>query len=157
MRKNRIPLIAFPVLQILAQCYADALALGMGGVLAAGIVVHHIGRAEIFLGHAVDGALVLGELFPPLGILLIVGKDWFLLALPNICIIYRRCMGQADAERSVYCFVTSTRTSYIRHPIVIFISLDFITSTPLVVYQCRKTATLVLVPSLTLGERQGTA
>ena len=157
VRKHRVSLIAFPVLQILTQCYADALALGMGGILAAGIVVHHIGRAEIFLGHAVDGALVLCELFPPLGILLIVGKDWFLLTLPNICIIYRRCMGQADAERSVHGFVTSTWTTDIGHPILVLIRLNFITSTPLIVNQCRKTATLVLVPSLSLRERQGTA
>ena len=157
VRKDRISLIAFPVLQILAQCNADALALGMGGILAAGIVVHHIGRTEIFLGHTVDGALVLRELFPPLGILLIVGKDWFLLALPNICIIYSRCMGQPDAERSVHGLVTSTRTSDIGHPILVLIRLNFITSTPLIVNQCRKTATLVLVPSLSLWECQGTA
>ena len=157
MGKNRISLIAFPVLQILAQCYADALALGMGGILAAGIVVHHIGSTEILLGHTVDGTLILCELFPPLGILLIVGKDWLLLALPNICIIDRKCMGQPDAERSVHGLVTSTRTSDIGHPILVLIRLNFITSTPLIVNQCRKTATLVLVPSLSLRECQGTA
>ena len=71
--KDRISLIAFPMLQVLTQRNTDALAFGMGGILAASIVVHHIGRTEIFLGHAVDGALVLGELFPPLSFLLVIG------------------------------------------------------------------------------------
>ena len=67
--KDGIAGVALPVLQVVAQCDADALSLEVvSGVDAASIVEHDKTLAEATAGVVVDGALVLHQLLPPLGV-----------------------------------------------------------------------------------------
>ena len=83
MRIDGIAAVAFPFLEIIRQRDADALSFEViDGVDAAGVVEHHEPFAQRLVRVIVDGALVLGELFPPLGILIVNAEQWLFLRLP---------------------------------------------------------------------------
>ena len=74
----RVALIAFPFLEVVRECYAYALCLHVvGRVDATGIIEHNETLAQSLGIVAIDGALVLHELLPPLNILIVDTQQRF--------------------------------------------------------------------------------
>ena len=144
-----IRLVARPFLHVVGEGHADALALGQGGVLASGIVIHHELVAEAFLVHAVYGALVLRHALPPLSRLLVVGQDWFGEHCPWVRLRHIALGGcQTDAERCVHRFVARALAADVGHPIAVLVFLYLIGASPRVIDESRESAALVSVPFL---------
>ena len=80
--EDRVRLIAGPFLHVVRESHTDTFPFGMGGVLAAGIIIHHELIAEHLLVHTVYCALVLSHIFPPLCILFFVRKDRLVESVP---------------------------------------------------------------------------
>ena len=161
--EDRITIIPLPFLQVFRQGNANTLTFRMGGVLASGIVVHHERiflrtlDALLFVLYPIDGTFVLSQLLPPLCFRIVVTQYGLVVSVPwsndemvVFCILNEEIVlldaGQSNAQRRIHRLVARARTADIGHPMVVFECLQLVSAAPRVVYQSRKTATLVLVP-----------
>ena len=153
MCKDGIPSVTVPFLHIFRQGDSDALTLGMCGILTPSIVEHDERiflftlETVLFVLHPVDGTLVLRQLLPPLCIFVIVAHQRFLESFPLMrCRQVVLCRCDTNTQGSLYSLITSTRTTDIGHPVTSFVRQHLIGTAPLVVDECRKSSSLVLIP-----------
>ena len=156
MRINRVALVAFPFLQIVGECDADALCLHIvGRVDAAGIIEHYETLAQCLGIVAVDSTLVLHELFPPLHVLVVDAQQRFVSRLP--------LMGLGDVafgpshtyvQWCAQSLITSALASDVCHPVSVLERFHLVRTAPSPIYQCRESATLVHVPTTVLERQQ---
>ena len=147
VRKNRISRVTFPGFQVVGQSNANTFTFQFGFRMnSSGIVIHHKRSAEGFLFVPINGAFVLNQVFKPLCIFVFVGKNGCGCRFPfdGFTQVFRVGPGQPNAQRTL--LVTSCRTTDIRHPILIFVGLQFVASAPGHIGQSRKSSPLVAVP-----------
>ena len=126
-----------------------------GRVDAAGVVEHQEAAAEGLLLVVVDGALILRELLPPLGALVVDGEQGLvgrlpLVGLSDIALRPR----QSDVQRFAHGLVAGAVAADIGHPVVLLVFCDGIAAAPRPVDECRETAALVHVPPVGLVGEQ---
>ena len=139
---DRIAVVSFPILQVVAQGNADALSLEMVlGIDATSVVEHEEAvlaqcRWQVILGFAVlaflfsflqglwlqvvDGALVLGQLLPPLHIVVVDAEQGLVLRLPLVGLgdgASGPC--QSDVQRLAHGLIARAVTSDVGHPVVL--------------------------------------
>ena len=150
VREDRVAGIALPLLHILRQGDADALALiARLGILAACVVVHHKGGTECLRAIPIDHALILHEALPPLHILILDGENRSFRGLPRVGlrgILLRPC--QADVERCLHRLIATTCATDVGHPATVLELLQLIRPAPLHIDQSGESATLIHIPPL---------
>ena len=133
VREDRVAGIALPLLHILRQGDADALALvARLGILAACVVVHHEGGTECLRAIPIDHALILHEALPPLHILILDGENRSFRGLPRVGlrgILLRPC--QADVERCLHRLIATACATDVGHPATVLELLQLIRPAPL--------------------------
>ena len=148
MAEDRVALVTGPLLHVLRERDADALALDVrGGVDAAGIVVHHEGCPQGLVLVPIDHGLVVREPFPPLCLLLTGSHHGLLPRLPlmgNGRTLLGPC--DTDGQGRLDGFIAPPFSTEVAHPRPVLVTLEGIASAPLHIDQCRESGTLVAVP-----------
>ena len=155
--------VALPPLQVVAQ--GDAYALGLelvGGVDASGVVEHQEAilaqlvrqptrRLPSFILQLVDGALILCELLPPLGVLVADGEQGAVLRLPLVGLgDVATGPGQSDVQRLADGLIARAVAADVGHPVPALILAQLIAAVPCPVDERRESAPLVHVPAAVL-------
>ena len=111
------------------------------------VIEHDERSAQCFLLIPIDHTFVLGQLFPPLRVFIMDTHHRLVLCLPLMGGTQRPvCPGQTDIQRLVHRFISGPFPTQISHPMLAFIRLQGIASSPLHIRQCRETTTLVAIP-----------
>ena len=79
-----VVLVSVPLPHVVREGNAYAFAFWMSGVFSAGIVEHHELVAKLLFVYSVHRTLVLGQLLPPLGILVVIRQYGLLVGFPQV-------------------------------------------------------------------------
>ena len=157
-----VGVVALPLFQVVAEGNANAFGLEVVlGVDASGIIEHEeavvaqLGRQQacvFFVVELVDGALVLCQLLPPLGILVVDAEQGFPLCVPlvGLCGV---ALGprHADVQGLAYGLVACAVAADVGHPVLAFILAQTVAAVPRPVDECREAASLVGIPAGAVG------
>ena len=163
--KNGVTIIALPFLQVVRQGNTNPFCLQLVvWIDTARIIEHHETVFRQFFGQttplalwrgaggeAINSALILYQFLPPLHIPVVDAKQGLLAGLPLMGvgdIILRP--SHSDVQGLANSLITSSMTTNIGHPMFAFEFTKFITAIPRPVDECRKTTSLVHVPSVVL-------
>ena len=146
--KNRISGITFPCFHIFRKGYPYTFPFQTCFHMAASrIIEHNKGSTQRLILIPIDGTLILSQLFPPLGILVMDTQNGLIQGLPLVCsrqISFRPC--QTDKKRCLHSLVPRSFSTDVSHPMTVLISLKFIASSPLHIRQGRKSTSLIAIP-----------
>ena len=146
--KDRIARISFPFLHIFGQGDTHPFRFQIRFRMPSCCVIEHDERcAQCFLLIPIDHTLILSQLFPPLRVFIMDTHHGLILCLPFMGRTQRPVRpGQTNIQRLVHRFISSPFPTQISHPMLAFIRLQGIASSPLHIRQCRETTTLVAIP-----------
>ena len=146
--KDGISGITFPGFHIFGKGYPYSFSFKVGFRMAASrIIEHNKGGTQRLILIPIDGTLILSQLFPPLGILVVDTQNGLIQGLPLMCnrqIAFRPC--QPDKKWCLHSLVTRSFPTDVSHPMTPLIGLKLIASSPLHIRQGGESTSLIAIP-----------